>query len=525
MKKQLTVNQLQFRLFILIFFIFILTKISYRIFIERPNIEQALAIIIEQDIADISLAANNQLVNLATSNYDYALSNTSYRFMQKPELFDENEYLINDSFRNLDIEGAFFIDKAFSIVFEKTLDLSTGDKIPFEFLNFNRYPKNKILLINNILADKNQANKGIIQTIKGPAFFSVMPIKRLNSTKDHQGYLLFVRLIKKSFLNHLAVSTRTEINMTSLDKGQSYDHLADWRDNKAFFRITPTNERLVKDFHGQAIALLTIVHTSTTMEAWFGFRGIIYVSVFFLLLFIIHRYFINIFVKPVEKLASELKSMKTEQSLNVLNETTNIVELNGFSRDFNQLTLMAKKQKKLLSAQAFLDPLTNIANRRAFELHLNEQLNLLTRHNIRFCLIMADIDHFKRFNDSLGHQAGDKALIEVAQLLNHFFKRSHDICARYGGEEFIMIFSDVTANFVDEKANEILQALQKIAIEHPDSPTSSLLTLSLGLCLVEPSQGKKQFKGDDIIKLADKALYQAKDNGRNQFCIEKFLLK
>jgi len=524
MKKQLTVNQLQFRLFILIFFIFILTKISYRVFIERPNIEQALGIIIEQDIADITLAANNQLDNLTTSNYDYATSNTTYQFMQHPELFNENEYLIDDRFRNLDIEGAFFIDSDFSVVFEKTLDLSTGDKIAFDFLNFDRFPNNKKMLTKNNLVDQNQATKGIIQTIKGPAFFSVMPIKQSTTSYDHQGYLLFVRLIKTSFLNHMAVNTRTEINMTNLAENKSYDHLTDWRDTKAFIRITPTNERLVKDFHGKPIALLTIVHTSTVMEAWFGTRGIIYISTFFILLFIVQRYFINVFVKPVEKLAFQLKAMEADQNLDVLSESTNIAELNGFSKNFNQLALMVNKHEKVLSEQAFLDPLTNIANRRAFELHLDDQLNLLTRHNIPFCLIMADIDYFKRFNDSLGHQAGDKALIGVAQLLNHFFKRNHDICARYGGEEFIMIFSDVTTDFVHQQANEIRQGLEKLAIEHPDSPTSSVLTLSLGICLVEPSQTNTPFKGEDIIKLADKALYQAKDNGRNQFCVEKFSL-
>ena len=523
MQKQLTVNQLQFRLFLLIFIIFIATKIGYRVLIERPNVEQALGIIIEQDIADISLAAKNQLKALAISNYDHAISNSSYRFIQQSELGDVDyvdEHLIDNAFQNLNIEGAFFIDENFSVVYEKTLDLSISEVIDFEFLNFERYPINKKLLTTNNLVDQKTPNQGIVQTIKGPAFFSVMAIKRSDGSGEHHGYLLFLRLIKKTFLNQIAIDTRTEISMTNLVGGQSYDHLADWTNAKAFIQITPTNERLVNDFHGSAIALITIVHSSTVMQPWFGSRGIIYMSVFFILLIIIQRYFVKVFVQPMNKLFTELKKMTSEKNLESLSENTNIVELNTFTKNFNQLALIVKQQEKTLTEQAYLDPLTNIANRRSFELHLDNQLNLLTRHNISFCLIMADIDHFKRFNDSLGHQAGDRALIDVAQLLNKYFKRNHDICARYGGEEFIMIFSDVTRDFISDKATEIMHGLENIAIKHPDSPTDQYLTLSMGICLVEPDQVGNQLKGDEIIKLADQALYQAKENGRNQFFFE-----
>jgi len=517
MKKELSINHLQLRLFLLIFVIFIITKIGYRVFIERPNMEHALSIIIEQDIADISLAAQNQLSILAMLNYDYSTSNASYRFIQTPTPSYTEEHLIDQTFKNLAIEGAFFIDENFQIVYEKTLNLITGQAIDFEFLNIKLQPNNK-----NMLSSDGQV-KGIVDTLSGPAFFSAMQIRRSDGSGENEGYLVFVRLIKDKFLKQVALDTRTQIIMTALDENTSYDHLADWTDTKAFDQLTPTNERIVRDFNNTPIALITVVHSSTIMEPWFGLRGLIFLLVFFVLLLIIHRYFVKVFVQPVEHLFIQLKNMTKEEQLDRLNENSQVFELNSFAKKFNLLSDIIQQQKSTLSQQAFLDPLTKIANRRAFELHIKEQIELLNRHGIGFCLIMADIDHFKRYNDSSGHQQGDKALIEVANLLNGFFKRNNDICARYGGEEFIMLFSDVGEAFVAKKAGEIIAELQQKAIQHPDSPTSSLLTLSLGVSIVTfESNNIEKYKASDIIEQADQALYQAKNTGRNKYCCQHF---
>jgi diguanylate cyclase (GGDEF)-like protein len=177
------------------------------------------------------------------------------------------------------------------------------------------------------------------------------------------------------------------------------------------------------------------------------------------------------------------------------------------------------------AALASLDGLTGVANRRTFDSQLEERWRIAARNQTCVALLMIDADHFKEFNDRLGHQAGDACLRALASALSRCVSRPADLVARFGGEEFVILLPDTPPEGARHVAETVRAAIYNLAIAHPpalDSFASQAfaparrLTVSIGCVAVIPSPGA-QFQ--QLIEMADQALYQAKRIGRNCVCV------
>ncbi|MEA5466605.1 diguanylate cyclase domain-containing protein [Leptothoe sp. PORK10 BA2] len=178
----------------------------------------------------------------------------------------------------------------------------------------------------------------------------------------------------------------------------------------------------------------------------------------------------------------------------------------------NTEALQQKNQE--LTALARIDALTQIANRRAFDEFLDYAWG--TRNHTPLTLILCDIDCFKLYNDTYGHQAGDECLRLVAQALRRAVKRQPDLVARYGGEEFAVVLPNTTLVGATHVARAIRAAVQELKIEHRLSSVGPHLTLSQGIATVSSTAtGAPQ----GLIEAADQGLYKAKSEGRDQFSI------
>lgn len=171
----------------------------------------------------------------------------------------------------------------------------------------------------------------------------------------------------------------------------------------------------------------------------------------------------------------------------------------------------------LLKSLSYLDALTNIPNRRFFDEFLGREWGLAVRERVPLCLIMVDIDQFKQFNDTFGHQTGDDILVHVATTLRGTVKRPGDLVARYGGEEFAAVLPKTDLIGARRIADQMLQAVEKLDINHPFSPNGRL-TISLGLACIQPNDKELP---ENLINTADKALYQAKNAGGNRCVLAK----
>lgn len=175
--------------------------------------------------------------------------------------------------------------------------------------------------------------------------------------------------------------------------------------------------------------------------------------------------------------------------------------------------LTLKAQTDLLRSLVFIDGLTGVANRRRFDEVLPTEWRRCRRSNNAVTLLMIDIDHFKRYNDHYGHQAGDVCLQQVAATIKAGLQRSHDLVARYGGEEFVCLMPECDRPAGQKKAQELLSAIAALGIPHADSPTANHVTLSIGISVMRPSESNTM---DELVAAADIALYDAKLGGRNR---------
>jgi len=171
-----------------------------------------------------------------------------------------------------------------------------------------------------------------------------------------------------------------------------------------------------------------------------------------------------------------------------------------------------KQSENALQRAALLDPLTKIANRRHFDAFLEKEWQRAIRSSQPLSLIVLDVDHFKGYNDSLGHVAGDACLQQVALALQSHALRATDLAARFGGEEFVLLFGETGHEAACAIGEAIRAHIESLNIPNPRSPTSPWVTASLGVSTIVPTQ-LDDIK--DFFVSADRAMYAVKDAGRN----------
>jgi len=189
-------------------------------------------------------------------------------------------------------------------------------------------------------------------------------------------------------------------------------------------------------------------------------------------------------------------------------------EFVGIVRDITQRKQLEEKLRRL----SVIDGLTGIGNRRLFDETLNSEWKRAMRDQHSLSLIMLDIDFFKLYNDSYGHQGGDTCLTQVATALDQCVQRPADLVARYGGEEFAVVLPETTLEGASNLAEAIRSSIEGLKIEHNENKVSSYVTVSAGISALIPKRGALC---EQLISNADKALYQAKENGRNQVSAEE----
>ena len=195
---------------------------------------------------------------------------------------------------------------------------------------------------------------------------------------------------------------------------------------------------------------------------------------------------------------------------------------------------ISKMRKELVIAQTYLhsqnvelkelsltDGLTDLSNRRAFDRCIETEWQRFQRvlNNAKaWALLMVDIDFFKQYNDTYGHQAGDTCLQQVASKIHDIFQHESDFVFRYGGEEFVIVLPNFTNERVKELAETLRSGVEALKLPHENSSALSVVTISVGASVMTKTSHPETYEG--LIKCADDALYEAKEKGRNRvvFC-------
>lgn len=206
-------------------------------------------------------------------------------------------------------------------------------------------------------------------------------------------------------------------------------------------------------------------------------------------------------IKPVTStvLAAKLRAMQ---------------RLLGMQRRLVAVTEELNQANQKLNELVERDPLTGLVNRRGLDRLLYTEIRQARRDNKPLTLMLCDIDHFKLYNDSLGHVEGDLCLQKISAMLSTICKRPSDVAARYGGEEFALILPDTPKSGAMTFARACAKMLHSLKLAHPGSPTEPWVTISGGITTCLPDDATSP---EGMLMRADEALYAAKAQGRNRF--------
>ncbi|WP_375748211.1 diguanylate cyclase [Vibrio sp. HN007] len=186
--------------------------------------------------------------------------------------------------------------------------------------------------------------------------------------------------------------------------------------------------------------------------------------------------------------------------------------LHSLEQKVAERTEELEKANRKLEYLSETDFLTNLANRRKFFTDIESELRRAKRTEQSMALALIDVDHFKSYNDNYGHPEGDRCLKRLAEILSGFAQRPGDLAARYGGEEFALLLGNMEYDDAVRHVNELRTSIESKKITHQHTDTG-VITVSIGLAVLRPGAA---FTSSKLIDMADKALYRAKDNGRNR---------
>lgn len=204
------------------------------------------------------------------------------------------------------------------------------------------------------------------------------------------------------------------------------------------------------------------------------------------------------------------QAMEIEASLTIANQLAIAIQQ---SELYQQLQNANQRLQRLVTQ----DGLTQVASRRRFDEYLNQSWRNVTRDRSSLSLILCDVDSFKNYNDTYGHLAGDDCLIQIAQAISRAVKRSADLVARYGGEEFAIILPNTNSDGAVQVAQDIQEQIRQLNLPRATSVVSQQITLSFGIASIRPTLDQSP---QTLIDRADRALYQAKGQGRNGYSVD-----
>ena len=233
-----------------------------------------------------------------------------------------------------------------------------------------------------------------------------------------------------------------------------------------------------------------------------------------LITFLIAIFRKNLLKGPMDQLCTAAKKIaKGDFSIRIYTKNKNKNYIDNLFNDFNTMTEELARINEKLKSLSITDELTKLNNRRSFLEYMNMVWKQGQRLNQPISVMLLDIDYFKKYNDSLGHLEGDKALIAVAQSLKNQVKRETDFVARFGGEEFVCLLPFINKDEAIEFAKSMVKSIEDLNITHPKSEISKYVTVSAGISTGVPDKNNSMTQ---LLDNADKALYTAKESGRNR---------
>jgi diguanylate cyclase (GGDEF)-like protein len=498
--------------------------LSYRALITIPELEKNVLAYQQREMSAVFHALDNKFEVLKTLNYDYAIWNNSYEFMTGLSEDFINENLITDTFISLKIDGVYYVNVQGEVAWGMGFDWVTEETLEFKNLSevfpilWQRFLNEKLLLTN----DNVPQASGFLPTNEGLVMYTATMLRHSDKSGPEIGFLMFVRKLRPRVIDKISQLAGVKIKNTAVISLDSQDR-KNILSQPTVNAIQKSRAYFLPGINDEPLLNLDIQHSLSADLKLIDNQTLSIIALLALLPISLQILVYVSFVKPLTHSIDTVGKNLSNGDLKMLKSSALITEVKTLNEEFNHLINTITEQKNMMEKLSLLDGLTNIANRRSFEKAFSTSWQAMLRNKTPLAVLMCDIDFFKPYNDNYGHQAGDKALIEVAQALHNRIARPHESVSRYGGEEFIIILPLTNSQQCQKVIDSVQNLIAALKIKHEYSQVSDVLTISIGASVIDNVDSfLTTCNEDDFFKTADTALYQAKNEGRNRSVIHAF---
>lgn len=487
----------------------------YRLFIVYPEIKQATLELHNNNLTAIYASYVNEREGLILFNQDWAKWDETYGYIQHhdPEFITRN---LSGSFLDTDIDGVAIIDQKGVMRFGTT-------KQNGRFIAASEISEiSQDLSLTELAAAPDQFD--LIRINKKLGYFASHSIQDSEEVYPPIGTLVFTRELKSDFFHRIKLYTDAEIHMYELKEFISkFPNITPQSVNQEEPLSTLSDHYFValENARDETVGVMKVKYDKSTLPKLIDQTTLFSILALLLLPIFVTLIVWIMFLAPISSLFKQVGNMERTGKIQSLENQSYIWEFEVFTQTFNDLVSKIQSYQKKLESESQTDGLTGINNRRFFEDSYDNAWRFSARNNLPISIVMIDIDYFKKYNDYYGHQAGDEALKAVAKILQSHTRRANDLLARYGGEEFILLHQPDTSKHLKETLEDVLESINKAQIPHEKSEISDHITVSAGACLVENPGAWMKDNKELAVKIADQALYKAKEHGRNQYYISQ----
>ncbi len=479
----------------------------------------------------VSSVIKREVAHLDNLCHDWGAWDAMVGYVKKPspefidESFDAGVLADNrvDFGQLLDVNG--------SVVWQQAVDFTSRKTLPFHGLPEKQYPSDHILVshsASSLPLDKRSVS-GVMVVNGKPAFISSRPILYNDNKGPVSGTIILGRYLSDECKEALGglVGIRFEITTLADSRGTGLleqieeaggDFFVD-REEPHFMHVYG----LYYGLNNEPVFVVAIKIARTVMqEGWNSIKVVLIISAVASVVILVATLFglIVFITRPISVLSSyvaNLDRVSDYKSSLDLNSSDEIKELaNSFDKMVRKISLRKVEleyDNRALKKLAEIDSLTQLANRRVFDQTIAREWSRIERAPAPLSLILCDVDYFKLYNDTYGHAAGDETLRNVASLLKMNVRRAADLVARYGGEEFAILLPGTPLGSAVAIAEKIRSSVEGFCIEHTASKKYGRITMSFGVAAVVSISNASI---EQLMDIADKALYQAKQDGRNK---------
>jgi|GEM_PF-2561301 len=488
----------------------------YRLAVVYPQLSDQVLQSHQSDFKSLASAFEAEKDQLKLLLYDWAKWDDLYGYMKSPYSTFEKSNLVPSILEDAKLSGIYLLGAGQSLVLGMEQEIKGQYIRHAEALSSKRF---------DISIKMNQSNSSdmhcAFQHIENQLIlFCSTSIQDSNESLPANGFLVFTRSFDSEKLEKIKVLANVDFSITSFESHLSYSP----NNINDAYKVRELSSHYSLGFPSEIPGKMDfIVHANYSKDSLperIDKQTIIAIGFLLIIPFIMIYVISKLVLNPLTYMSNFILSLKMQEQPPRLPRSGAIVEVNIIGKALLDLMEHVENDKRLLEQKSLTDALTGVSNRGAFDEHLEELWRASSRGTKPIVIALIDIDFFKKFNDSLGHQKGDEALKAVALALKGACRRATDRMFRYGGEEFAMTMVLENVEDLTIVMETIQDAIEQLKYPHPDSVISSNITISSGACLI-PVTGDwmKHSSAGTALQIADKALYEAKQQGRNRYVV------